>query len=93
MWAGWCMGVSACAGRRYRMGLMGLNGTYVPDSTSPTGVILRIGPTITRFKPLSPSSVTPIRPDAVTPTRFPSWLLDPSSYLLRRADSDALVLA
>ena len=23
----------------------------------------------------------------------PSWLLDPSSYLLRRADSDALVLA
>jgi len=24
---------------------------------------------------------------------FPSWLLDPSSYLLRRADSDALVLA
>jgi hypothetical protein len=39
VWACWRMGVSACAGRCYRMGPMGLNGTYVPDSTSPTGVI------------------------------------------------------
>ena len=87
MWAGWRMGVSACAGRCYRMGP---NGTYVPDSTSPTGVIRANRANnylVQNAFAIQCHAHTPIRRYADTPTLFPS------SYLLRRADSDALVLA